>query len=112
MPAEDDPGSGMGRSWRGTLRAATREEAERRLSGLGYSWEWLPDGCLRATTPVLTAVRALANGRKSFFNQLTAAFRGWKDSRNEPARAITFGDGSPLDRDAVLTAAEIGDLLD
>jgi hypothetical protein len=111
MPAEDDPGSGMGRSWRSTLRAATREEAERRLRDLGYSWEWLTDVCLRATTPVLPAVRSLPNGRKSFFNQLTAAFRGWKDTRNDPAKAITFGDGSPLDRDAVLTAADIGDRL-
>jgi hypothetical protein len=111
MPAADDPGSGMGRSWQSTLRAATRPEAEQRLRELDYSWEWLPDGCLRATTPVLPAVRTLPNGRKVFFNQLIAAFRGWKDSRNDPAKAITFGDGSPLDRDAVLTAAQLGDEL-
>jgi alpha-ketoglutarate-dependent taurine dioxygenase len=111
MPAEDDLASGMGRSWQNTLKAGTRSEAERRLRVLGYSWNWLPDGCLRATTPVLPAVRTLSNGRKSFFNQLTAAFRGWKDSRNNPMKAITFGDGSPLDRDAVLAAAEIGDGL-
>jgi hypothetical protein len=111
MPAEDDPASGMGRSWQSTLRATTCLDAERRLRDLGYSWEWLADGCLRAMTPVLPAVRTLPNGRKSFFNQLTAAFRGWKDSRNDPAKAITFGDGIPLDRDAVLTAAEIGDEL-
>ena len=63
MPAENDPKSGMGRSWQSTLRAATREEAEARLRELGYSWEWLPDGCLRATTPVLPAVRTLPDGR-------------------------------------------------
>jgi hypothetical protein len=111
MPAEDDPASGMGRSWQGTLRAATSKEAERRLANLGYSWDWLPDGCLRVTTPILPAIRTLPNGRKSFFNQLTAAFCGWKDSRNDPAKAITYGDGTPLDRDAVITAAEIGDDL-
>jgi Taurine catabolism dioxygenase TauD, TfdA family len=111
MPAENDAASGMGRSWQSTLRAATRAEAEERLRELGYDWEWQSDGCLRATTPVLPAVRKLPDGRTTFFNQLIAAARGWKDSRNDPSKAITFGDGSPLDRDAVLTAAALGDEL-
>ena len=111
MPAENDAKSGMGRSWQSTLRAATRAEAETRLRELGYSWEWLPDGGLRATTPVLPAVRDLDDGRTSFFNQLIAASPGWKDVRNDPSRAVTFGDGTPLDRDAALTAAELGEDL-
>jgi hypothetical protein len=110
MPGENDAASGMGRSWQSTLRATTRTEAEARLRELGYEWEWLPEG-LRATTPVLPAVRKLADGRTTFFNQLIAAARGWKDSRNDPSRAITFGDGTPLDRDAVLIAVELGDEL-
>jgi hypothetical protein len=110
MPGADDPASGMGRSWQSTLRAATRDQAEERLRGLGYSWEWLPDG-LRATTPVLPAVRELPDGRATFFNQLIAAAGGWKDSRNDPSRAVTFGDGTPLDRAAVRVAAGLGDEL-
>jgi hypothetical protein len=101
----------MGRSWQSTLRAETREAAERRLSDLGYDWEWLQDGCLRATTPVLGAVRELAAGRKAFFNQLIAAYRGWSDSRNDPSNAIRFGDGTPLDREAVGVAIELADEL-
>ena len=111
MPAENDAASGMGRSWQSTLRATTREGAEARLRELGYSWEWQNNDCLRVTTPVLPAVRRLADGRTTFFNQLIAAARGWKDSRNDPARAITFGDGSPLDRDAVFVAATLADEL-
>ena len=111
MPAENDPTSGMGRSWQSTLRASTREEAEARLSALGYSWTWLPDGCLRATTPVLPAVRNLDDGRTSFFNQLIAAFQGWRDERNDPAKSITFGDGTPLDRNAVDVATRLGEEL-
>ena len=30
-----------------------------------------------------------------------AAYTGWKDSRNVPEKAVTFGDGTPLDGDAV-----------
>ncbi|MEX2306696.1 MAG: TauD/TfdA family dioxygenase [Pirellulales bacterium] len=111
MPAENDPKSGMGRSWQSTLGAETPEKAEARLRSLGYSWEWSPDGCLRATTPVLPAVREVSPGHTSFFNQLIAAFRGWKDARNDPAKAIRFGDGSPLDRDAVQVAINLADEL-
>lgn len=109
MPAENDAQSGMGRSWGNTFRAAGAAEAETRMKQLGYSWEWLDDGALRATTPVLPAVRRLANGRKSFFNQLIAAFQGWKDSRNDPTKAITYGDGTPLDADAARRAAELAE---
>jgi alpha-ketoglutarate-dependent taurine dioxygenase len=111
MPAENDPKSGMGRSWQSTLNAKTREEAEARLRTLGYSWEWQDDGCLRATTPVLPAVREVSPGRKTFFNQLIAAFRGWKDTRNDPSKAIRFGDGEPLDREAVEIASNLADEL-
>jgi alpha-ketoglutarate-dependent taurine dioxygenase len=111
MPSQNDPTSGMGRSWQSTLRASSREEAEERLKSLGYSWAWLEDGCLRATTPVLPAVRTLADGRTSFFNQLIAAFQGWKDERNDPSKAITFGDGTPLDRNAVNVATRLGEEL-
>ena len=111
MPSQNDPTSGMGRSWQSTLRASSREEAEQRLKSLGYSWAWLDDGCLRATTPVLPAVRTLADGRQSFFNQLIAAFQGWKDERNDPSKAITFGDGTPLDRNAVNVATRLGEEL-
>lgn len=111
MPAENDPTSGMGRSWPSTFRAQTRDEAEERLRAFGYTWEWLPDDCLRATTPRLPAVREVAPGRKTFFNQLIAAAQGWKDARNDPSRAITFGDGTPLDRDAVAVASELAEEL-
>ena len=110
MPAENDPKSGMGRSWKSTLTAETREEAEARLSRLDYRWEWLDNDCLSVTTPVLPAVRDLGNS-SSFFNQLIAAFRGWKDSRNDPSKAIRHGDDSALDIVSLMRAVEIADEL-
>jgi len=109
MPAANDPNSGMGRSWQSTLRAESKEQAESRMLELGYTWEWLDDGCLKATTPVLPAVRTLPDGRKTFYNQLIAAFKGWKDTRNDPSKAITLGDRTPLDKDAVLRAADLAE---
>lgn len=111
MPSADDPESGMGRSWQRTLRAATREEAENRLRALGYAWKWREDDCLEATTPRLPATMHLPDGRTTFFNQLIAAFQGWKDARNDPAKAISFGDGSPLDGEAACRAAELAEDL-
>jgi alpha-ketoglutarate-dependent taurine dioxygenase len=111
MPPQSDLASGMGRSWQSTFSVEAREEAEERLKGLAYSWEWLPDGCLRATTPTLPAVRQIDSSRKSFFNQLIAAFQGWRDSRNDPSKSITFGDGSPLDPADVAVAVRLADEL-
>jgi alpha-ketoglutarate-dependent taurine dioxygenase len=111
MPATDDAKSGMGRSWRSTLAVETKEAAESRLRDLNYSWEWVGDECLRATTPPLPAVMKMDDGRKTFFNQLIAAFCGWKDDRNDPSKAISHGDGSTLDVSSVKTAIRLADEL-
>ncbi|ABC62837.1 TauD/TfdA family dioxygenase [Erythrobacter litoralis] len=111
MPSADDAGSGQGRSWGSTLSAATREDAERRLAELGYDWEWQDDDALRATTPVLPAIRTLPDGRRTFFNQLIAAFRGWADRRNDPSKSVTFGDGTPITGEQMAEAIALADEL-
>ncbi|QFT78853.1 TauD/TfdA family dioxygenase [Erythrobacter sp. THAF29] len=111
MPESDDAGSGQGRSWRSTLSVSNRATAEARLGDLGYAWEWQEDDVLQATTPALPAIRVLPDGRRTFFNQLIAAFRGWADSRNDPNRSITFGDGSPITGEDMAPAIEIADEL-
>ncbi len=111
MPSEDDRESGQGRSWRSTLAADTKEQAEARLEKLGYSYDWLDDGSLRATTPRLPAIRTLVDGRRVFFNQLIAAFRGWKDVRNDPQKSIRFGDGSEIPAASMQAAIDISDRL-
>lgn len=105
MPGEADTASGMGRSWQSTLSVDSRKAAEVRLAKLGYTWEWQANGDLSVTTPVL------GNARTSFFNQLIAAFNGWKDTRNNPSRAICFGDGSLLNPTDVAAASAIADEL-
>ncbi len=111
MPEADDAKSGMGRSWRSTLGVDSKAAAENRLRELNYSWKWLDDGCLSATTPPLPAVASASENRRVFFNQLIAAFCGWKDDRNDPSKAIRHGDGTPLDADAVKVAVELSDQL-
>ena len=64
---------------------------------------------LRATTPILPAMRNLGDGRSSFFNQLIAAFKGWKDTRNDPSKAITFGDGTSINPEDVEIASTLAE---
>ena len=109
MPAEDDHNSGQGRSWKSTLSVQTDAEAEQKLEELGYSWQWLADGSLRATTPVLPAVIDLGNGKKVFYNQLIAAFMGWKGVRENPSSAITFGDDSEIPVDGLQMAVSLSE---
>ena len=111
MPAENDLASGQGRSWRSTLSAETTQEAETKLSRLGYQWEWGEDGALSVTTPVLPAIRTAKDGRKVFFNQLIAAFRGWQDARNVGEKSICFGDYSTIINDDMAVVIRLSDLL-
>lgn len=101
MPFEDNHASGQGRSWKGTLSVETQEQAEEKLAELGYSWEWLIDRSLKAITPVLPAVRILENGTQVFYNQLVAAYLGWQGVKENPSKAITFGDGSHISVEAL-----------
>lgn len=101
MPAASDEQSGQGRSWKDTLSVTSVEDAETKLAELGYTWKWQADGSLMTTTPVLPAVRQLENGMEVFYNQLIAAYMGWEGVKENPSKAITFGDGSAIPVEAL-----------
>ncbi|RDV28936.1 SyrP protein [Alteromonas aestuariivivens] len=109
MPAANDANSGQGRSWKSTLSVETVDDAEAKLKELGYSWQWLEDGCLKAVTPALPAVIDLADGSEVFYNQLIAAYMGWHGVRENPSPTITFGDGSPIPKDGLERIAELAE---
>ncbi|MFT5210843.1 MAG: alpha-ketoglutarate-dependent taurine dioxygenase [Flavobacterium sp.] len=111
MPLKDDPKSGQGRSWSSTLSVDNKVDAEAKLQSLSYEWQWQKNETLKVTTPVLPAIKTLKNGRRVFFNQLIAAFRGWKDSRNKSTRSICFGDGSEICQQDMAVAIDLGDEL-
>jgi len=108
MPGADDAGSGQGRSWRSTLSVDDKSQAEARLSELGYTWAWSDNDSLLATTTALPAVRELADGTQSFFNQAIAAHRGWKRQINDKP-VLTFGDGSAIPETSLGLLAEISE---
>ncbi len=111
MPGHDDPESGQGRSWRSTLGVESKEAAEARLKSMDYQWSWINDDTLSVTTPVLPAVSTLQDGRRVFFNQLIAAFRGWADARNDPSKSIRFGNDEFIDPQDMEVAIRLADEL-
>jgi alpha-ketoglutarate-dependent taurine dioxygenase len=124
MPSKDNSTSGQGRSWASTLNVETKQQAEEKLAELGYDWQWQTDGSLRAVTPVLPAVLSLSSGKKGsgtkdsgtkdsdkkvFYNQLVAAYMGWAGVREEPSRALAFGDGSAIPKEALERIAALSE---
>lgn len=111
MPAEDSPESGQGRSWRGTLNVDSVDQAEAKLKELRYSWQWEEDGSLTAQTAALPAIRELNGGRKVFFNQIIAAYMGWKGVKETPEIALCFGDDSYFSKPFLDTIVRLAESL-
>ena len=111
MPDQNSPESGQGRSWRGTLSVETTAQAEQKLAAMGYSWQWSPAGELQVQSPALPAIRTLEGGRKVFFNQIIAAYMGWKGVKENPTHALCFGDGSDINKRYLDTIVEVAAAL-
>ena len=106
LPLEDDPSSPIGKSWRTAFSCSTQQEAEAAMREMGTSWEWLPSGDVRTVTKRMPVLRKHAvTEQEMFFNAVVAASTGWVDARNDPKKAVLFGDGSELD-DAALSALQ------
>ena len=96
MPSEANLESGQGRSWKDTLTLGSAQEAEEKLSALGYRFNWLDDGGLSVQTPALAAVDHFGRGKDVFFNQLVAAAAGWTVAADDKEPRLCFGDNSPM----------------
>eukprot|EP00475_Leptophrys_vorax_P043835 TRINITY_DN8560_c0_g1_i1.p1 TRINITY_DN8560_c0_g1~~TRINITY_DN8560_c0_g1_i1.p1 ORF type:complete len:385 (-),score=9.23 TRINITY_DN8560_c0_g1_i1:286-1440(-) len=120
LPETDDPTSAIGRGWKSTFLTEDKGEAAEKASKLNVTLEWLPDGSVRTVSGPLPALRvdtrpvpggngsddATSSGmREAWFNSMVAAYTGWKDVRNDPTKAVTFGDGEPLPGEAVMDVA-------
>lgn len=108
MTPHDRPHSAIGRGWASTFQAATREQVEQKLKEKGYSWEWRHDEhsqgqddgeLLTEISPVLPAVMDTPSGETAFFNQLYAAWTGWRDEYNSPEECVRLGNGEVLNAD-------------
>ncbi|CAO2161387.1 unnamed protein product [Urochloa humidicola] len=97
----DDPSSPIGRGWQSTFLTKDKDVAEERAAKLGMKLEWTDDGVKTIMGPIPAVKWDESRGRKIWFNSMVAAYTGWKDTRNDPVKAVTFGDGSPLPADVI-----------
>jgi alpha-ketoglutarate-dependent taurine dioxygenase len=112
LPEEDDPSSPIGRGWKSTYLTQDKKEAEQLCVRDGGSFEWLPNNCPKVVSKILPAVRLdERTGQMTWFNSMVAVYHGWRDSRNSPEKAVTYGDDSPLDPADVLKCSQVLDEL-
>ncbi|KAK6125138.1 hypothetical protein DH2020_041104 [Rehmannia glutinosa] len=93
---EDDPSSPIGRGWKSTFLTKDKIVAEERAAKLNMKLEWTKDGVKTIMGPIPAIKYDETRQRKIWFNSMVAAYTGWKDARNDPEKAVTFGDGNPL----------------
>ena len=111
MSSGDELISGQGRSWQKTLGVSSKNDAEAKLSELGYSWDWIEGDNLSVTTKPLKATKELKDGKKSFFNQVIAASLGWKKSSKNQIAPVRFGNDQEIDQSAIENISELAQSL-
>ena len=111
MSSGDELISGQGRSWQKTLGVSSKNDAEEKLSKLGYSWNWIEDDNLSVTTKTLQATKELGNGQKSFFNQVIAASLGWKKNSENQIAPVRFGNGEEIRESYIELISELAQSL-
>ncbi|KAK9101200.1 hypothetical protein Scep_024630 [Stephania cephalantha] len=107
LGASDDPTSAIGRGWQSTFMTKDKSIAEERAARLGTKLEWMEDGVKTVMGPIPAVKYDKTRGRKIWFNSMVAAYTGWKDARNDPLKAVTFGNGKPLPGDIVLECSKL-----
>ncbi|XP_068642899.1 clavaminate synthase-like protein At3g21360 [Aristolochia californica] len=107
LGAEDDPSSPIGRGWQSTFFTKDKGIAEERANRLGMKLEWSEDGVKTVMGPIPAIKMDELRGQKIWFNSMVAAYTGWEDARNDPVKAVTFGDGTPLPADVISDCLKI-----
>ncbi|KAL6996398.1 hypothetical protein U1Q18_006526 [Sarracenia purpurea var. burkii] len=107
---DDDHTSTVGRGWKSTFLTQERSVAEERAADLGLRMEWEEDGGVKTIMGPIPAIRTdESRQRKVWLNSIVIAYTSWGDARNDPVKAITFGDGKPLPADIIYDCAKILD---
>lgn len=104
---DDNPSSPIGRGWKSTFLTSDKTLAQQRASKLGMKLEWLDDGVKTVMGPIPGVKYDERRKRKIWFNSMVAAYTGWEDERNDPVKAVTFGNGEPLPSQVVYDCLHI-----
>mmetsp|Transcript_15558 Transcript_15558/g.45584 ORF Transcript_15558/g.45584 Transcript_15558/m.45584 type:complete len:142 (-) Transcript_15558:239-664(-) len=82
------------------------------MAAAGTTWRWHGNGDLYTETKQMPALVVDGrSGKEMFYNAVIAAITGWEDVRNDPLKAIRYGDGEELDGEAVAALIETGEWM-
>ncbi|GAY56400.1 hypothetical protein CUMW_171630 [Citrus unshiu] len=105
---KDDLSSPTGRGWKSIFLTEDKSLAEERAANLGLKLEWMEDGGVKTVLgPIPAVTYDKIRQRKIWFNSIVMAYTCWKDTQNDPVKAVTFGNGSPLPEDIVYNLMKI-----
>ncbi|CAM8949940.1 unnamed protein product [Rhodiola kirilowii] len=107
MGEDDDPSSPIGKGWKSTFLANDKAVAEQRAAELGMKLDWTKDGAKRTIGPLPAIKYDATRHRKIWFNSMVTEYIGWKDPRNDPVKAVTFGNGEPLPAEIIFYCLNI-----
>jgi len=97
VPEENDFSSALGRGWKSTFFAESKEDAEVKAKKAGFDIEWLPGNNLKTVTEVLPAIRTnKRTGKTIWFNSVLNVYVAWQDDRNDRKKAVIFPNGDTL----------------
>ncbi|KAL9264228.1 Clavaminate synthase-like protein [Drosera capensis] len=109
LSEDDDNSSPIGRGWKSTFLTDDRKIAEERASKIGTRLEWLGDIVKSVMGPIPAIRIDKSRQRKVWFNSMVIAYTSYDDARNDPTKAVQFGDGRPVPGDIVLDCVRILD---
>ncbi|GMH22154.1 hypothetical protein Nepgr_023997 [Nepenthes gracilis] len=96
LSEDDDNSSPIGRGWKSTFLTDDKSIAEERAAKIGTRLEWLEDVVKTVMGPIPAIRIDKSRQRKVWFNSMVIAYTSYDDARNEPTKAVKFGDGRPL----------------
>ncbi|GAB4842302.1 hypothetical protein Ancab_012272 [Ancistrocladus abbreviatus] len=96
LSEDDDVSSAIGRGWKSTFLTDDKRVAEERAAKIGTKMEWLEDVVKTVMGPIPAIRVDESRQRKVWFNSMVIAYTSYEDARNDPTKAVKFGDGRPL----------------
>ncbi|PWA40927.1 hypothetical protein CTI12_AA558300 [Artemisia annua] len=98
LSEDDDPSSPVGLGWKSKFSTSDKCIAQERAAKLGATLKWKESGAVEVKIGPIPGVRYdKSRNRKTWFNMLVSAIGGFENELNDdPAKAVTFGDGQPL----------------
>ena len=102
MPTNSDKSSPIGRSWKDTF-GVTSDIDMPKMSPDGTTYRWLQNGDLETTSTPISGIRMNERtGVSTFVNSIVAARLGWNDVRNNGENAVTYSDGTTIEKSLAL----------